>query len=131
MCCLLLMGHTNVMESNESQISSWLEAFAALEQHETITAILTFPGVNIMSITMPINLGSVVSLWRYPVKSMMGEELNSTDVTELGLLGDRAYALVDSSDGKTATAKNPRKRPFEKGVRSRPRLRESVGCCRV
>ena len=40
---------------------------------------------------------------------MMGEELNATDVTERGLLGDRAYALVDSSDGKVATAKNPRK----------------------
>jgi uncharacterized protein YcbX len=34
-------------------------------------------------------LGSVVSLWRYPVKSMMGEELNATEVTERGLLGDR------------------------------------------
>src|SRR5216683_1847530 len=56
-------------------------------------------------------LGSVVSLWRYPVKSMMGEELNATEVTERGLLGDRAYALVDSSDGKVATAKNPRKWP--------------------
>src|SRR3979409_1207239 len=56
-------------------------------------------------------LGSVVSLWRYPVKSMMGEELNATEVTERGLLGDRAYALVDSSDGKGATAKNPRKWP--------------------
>ena len=54
---------------------------------------------------------SVVSLWRYPVKSMMGEELNATEVTERGLLGDRAYALVDSSDGKVATAKNPRKWP--------------------
>jgi len=58
-----------------------------------------------------IEPGSVVSLWRYPVKSMMGEELNATDVTERGLLGDRAYALVDSSDGKAATAKNPRKWP--------------------
>src|SRR6266436_6627065 len=56
-------------------------------------------------------LGSVVSLWRYPVKSMMGEELNATEVTERGLLGDRAYALVDSADGKVATAKNPRKWP--------------------
>src|SRR5919202_2594851 len=56
-------------------------------------------------------LGSVVSLWRYPVKSMMGEELNATEVTERGLLGDRAYALVDSADEKAATAKNPRKWP--------------------
>jgi uncharacterized protein YcbX len=42
---------------------------------------------------------------------MMGEELNATEITERGLLGDRAYALVDSSDGKVATAKNPRKWP--------------------
>jgi uncharacterized protein YcbX len=57
------------------------------------------------------NLGSVVSLWRYPVKSMMGEELNATEVAKTGLLGDRAYALVDISDAKVASAKNPRKWP--------------------
>jgi uncharacterized protein YcbX len=56
-------------------------------------------------------LGAVVSLWRYPVKSMVGEELNAADVTERGLRGDRAYALVDCADGKVATAKNPRKWP--------------------
>ena len=61
--------------------------------------------------TTQIGLGSVVSLWRYPVKSMMGEELNAAEVTERGLLGDRAYALVDSTDGKVASAKNPRKWP--------------------
>jgi uncharacterized protein YcbX len=64
-----------------------------------------------MSDTVPIELGSVISLWRYPVKSMMGEELEVTDVTEWGLLGDRAYAVVDRTDGKVATAKNPRKWP--------------------
>ena len=64
-----------------------------------------------MSDAGPIELGAVASLWRYPVKSMMGEELNATEVTERGLLGDRAYALVDSADGKAATAKNPRKWP--------------------
>jgi uncharacterized protein YcbX len=56
-------------------------------------------------------VGSVVSLWRYPIKSMMGEELNATRVSERGLGGDRAYALVDRSDGKVASAKNPRKWP--------------------
>jgi MOSC domain-containing protein len=64
-----------------------------------------------MSHTTQTKVGSVVSLWQYPVKSMMGEELNATEVTERGLLGDRAYTLVDSSDGKVATAKNPRKWP--------------------
>jgi uncharacterized protein YcbX len=55
--------------------------------------------------------GSVVALQRYPVKSMMGEELNVVEVNEVGLLCDRAYAIVDSSDGKVASAKNPRKWP--------------------
>jgi uncharacterized protein len=53
--------------------------------------------------------GSLAAVWRYPVKSMMGEELNAAEVATGGVLGDRAYALVDSSDGKVATAKNPRK----------------------
>ena len=56
-------------------------------------------------------VGVVVSLWRYPVKSMMGEELNTAQVLDDGLLGDRVYALLDRSDGKVATAKNPRKWP--------------------
>jgi len=64
-----------------------------------------------MSGATQTELGAVVSLWRYPVKSMMGEELNATEVSERGLLGDRAYALIDSADGKAATAKNPRKWP--------------------
>jgi uncharacterized protein len=54
-------------------------------------------------------VGSVAGLWRYPVKSMMGDELNAAEVTELGLLGNLAYAVVDSADGKVASAKNPRK----------------------
>jgi len=54
-------------------------------------------------------IGSVVSLWRYPVKSMLGEELYATEVTERGLLGDRAYALIDPATGKVVSAKNPRK----------------------
>ena len=62
--------------------------------------------------------GSVASLWRYPVKSMLGEELTRAEVTERGLLGDRAYALVDSADGKAATAKNPRKWPTLFGFRA-------------
>ncbi len=59
--------------------------------------------------TTRVELGSVVSLWRYPVKSMMGEELNAAGLTERGLLGDRAYALVDPSNGKVVSAKNPKK----------------------
>ena len=49
--------------------------------------------------------GSVIALKRYPVKSMMGEELNAVEVNEVGLACDRAYAIVDSSDGKVASAR--------------------------
>ncbi len=55
--------------------------------------------------------GTIASLWRYPVKSMQGEEINASFVTERGLFGDRAYALMDAEDGKTVTAKNPKKWP--------------------
>jgi MOSC domain-containing protein len=61
--------------------------------------------------TTGVGLGSVVALWRYPVKSMMGEELNATHITERGVLGDRAFAVVDRSNGKVVSAKNPRKWP--------------------
>jgi len=57
----------------------------------------------------PVQVGSVSALWRYPVKSMMGEELNASEVTEVGLLGDRQFAVVDRATGKVGGAKNPRK----------------------
>jgi uncharacterized protein YcbX len=63
--------------------------------------------------------GSIVSLWRYPVKSMQGEELNATPLGEGGLLGDRAFALIDAETGKIASAKNPKKWPHLFDFRAR------------
>jgi hypothetical protein len=54
-----------------------------------------------------VQAGSVVALWRYPVKSMMGEELNSCEVTDRGLLGDRQFAVVDRSTGKVGGGEEP------------------------
>jgi uncharacterized protein YcbX len=56
-------------------------------------------------------VGSVASLHRYPVKSMMGEELNATMIGSRGLLGDRLFAISDTATGKIASAKNPSKWP--------------------
>ena len=64
-----------------------------------------------MSDAIQTEIGAVLSLWRYPVKSMMGEEVHTTQVRDHGLLGDRAYALLDRAEGKVASAKNPRKWP--------------------
>jgi hypothetical protein len=40
---------------------------------------------------------------------MMGEELNSSQLTDRGLLGDRQFAVMDRATGKAGGAKNPRK----------------------
>ncbi len=49
--------------------------------------------------------GRVVELWRYPVKSMLGERIDAVEVTEHGLIGDRAFALIDDQTGKVCSAK--------------------------
>ena len=50
-----------------------------------------------------------MELRRYPVKSMLGEKVDRIEVTERGLAGDRAYALLDVETGKVASAKLPRR----------------------
>nr|QIY68246.1 MOSC domain-containing protein [Streptomyces sp. RLB1-33] len=56
----------------------------------------------------PDKLGTVGRLIRYPVKSMLGEDLLAVDVTERGLAHDRRFALTDRDTGKVASAKHPR-----------------------
>ena len=48
-------------------------------------------------------LGSVVSLWRFPVKSMKGEQIKQGEFTDRGLVGERAYALWYREPCKLAT----------------------------
>ena len=60
---------------------------------------------------MKTEMGNVASLWRYPVKSMQGEELSEGEITQHGLLGDRTYALIDVAEGNAVSAKNPVKWP--------------------
>lgn len=52
--------------------------------------------------------GTVAVLRRYPVKSMLGEDLPACEVTRSGLSGDRVLGLVQRQTGKVASAKNPR-----------------------
>jgi uncharacterized protein YcbX len=54
-------------------------------------------------------VGHVQALWRYPVKSMLGERLPRLEVGPAGVLGDRGYALWDSAARRVASAKNPRR----------------------
>jgi uncharacterized protein YcbX len=47
----------------------------------------------------------VLELWRYPVKSLHGEQLDSAEVTPDGLEGDRRYAIYDLETGFGLTAR--------------------------
>lgn len=56
--------------------------------------------------TTTAEVGSVVGLWRFPVKSMGGEQLDEASLTTHGLVGDRAFALIDTDTGKVVSAKS-------------------------
>jgi len=67
------------------------------------------------------NIGTVDSLWRYPVKSMRGEELDKAFVGFSGIYGDRIFAFRSSASPKGfpyLTAREQRKL-----LRYRPRFR--------
>ena len=54
--------------------------------------------------------GSLIQLWRYPVKSMAGEAIAVAQVDPgRGIAGDRAFAVIDLETGAVASAKHPRK----------------------
>src|ERR1700722_10391452 len=61
---------------------------------------------------------------------MLGEEIEATLVTERGLLGDRAYALMDRETGRIVSSKNPRRWPtlfkFKAALMDLPDMRERV-----
>ena len=47
----------------------------------------------------------VNSIWSYPVKSMIGEPLDRAEVSMLGIVGDRQFALRDHARGGISGAK--------------------------
>lgn len=51
-----------------------------------------------------MDLGRLVELWRFPVKSMMGERLSAGEVDGRGLVGDREWAVYDE-EGRLASGK--------------------------
>jgi uncharacterized protein YcbX len=51
-------------------------------------------------------VGVVDELWRFPVKSMGGEKLEKAPVSDHGVLGDRAAALLDLETNELVSASN-------------------------
>ena len=56
-------------------------------------------------------VGFVSELWRFPVKSLRGERLDTAELTGTGLVGDRAWAIVDAATGKPVSAKRANEFP--------------------
>ena len=48
---------------------------------------------------------SILNIYRYPVKSMMGEALSEADIGEAGITGDRGWAVRDEKRGGIRGAK--------------------------
>lgn len=57
---------------------------------------------------MTYTIGTVERIWRYPIKSTGGEQLQQADVDSRGLVGDRLFAVRDSK-GKFGSGKNTRR----------------------
>ena len=56
-----------------------------------------------------VPVGRVAELWRYPVKSTLGERLEAVDVNGAGFSGDRGFGIVDTATGLVASAKRPQR----------------------
>ena len=50
----------------------------------------------------------IQALWRYPIKSLLGESLDRVDIDNRGVVGDRFYAITDEQ-GKFGSGKDTRR----------------------
>lgn len=75
---------------------------------------VAFRGLNIRSDTQrtgvggygdQMSIGNVAALWRYPVKSLGGEQVDRVEIGPRGLHGDRLWAVRDLERDVTATAR--------------------------
>jgi uncharacterized protein len=59
----------------------------------------------ICGIVLVMQIGTIKEIWRYPVKSMAGERLQTCRVDPLGIPGDRGWALRDETKGEITNGK--------------------------
>jgi uncharacterized protein YcbX len=55
-------------------------------------------------------VGRIAELWRYPVQSMQGERLDSLEIAGHGVVGDRAYGIVDPDAGMVVSSAQGRRK---------------------
>jgi len=81
------------------------------------------------------SVGTVSELWRFPVKSMGGERIDEAELGGGSVLGDRAYALIETDTGKVVSAKNVKGFPdlldCHASFVERPRLGERMPALQI
>ena len=55
-----------------------------------------------------MDIGTISELWRYPVKSMGGERVDTATLRSGGIANDRGWAVRETETGKVGSAKSPR-----------------------
>jgi hypothetical protein len=55
-------------------------------------------------------VGTVAEIWRYPVQSMRGERIDAAEVAHRGVVGDRAYGIVDRDLGVVVSSSQGRRK---------------------
>ena len=80
----------------ESRIFERFSRFKAVWQEINLPSIFSRQRVKNKIMTV----GKVLEIWRYPVKSMGGEKMGACDVSSVGIVGDRGWALRDEESGE-------------------------------
>ncbi len=71
-------------------------------------------------------VGTVKALWRYPVKSMVGESCDSVAIENFGVLGDRLWTVRDETIGEISVVrKNPKLLQCSARYESAPNIDET------
>jgi len=53
-----------------------------------------------------MNVGRIAELWRYPVKSMGGQKIQQAFFDSYGMIGDRAWATINTETGDVGWGKS-------------------------
>lgn len=54
-------------------------------------------------------VGAIQAIWRYPVSSLAGEQLEQADLDLSGVVGDRMWGLADQVTGEPASPESAKR----------------------
>jgi uncharacterized protein YcbX len=79
--------------------------FRSTEDDVILTGTTIFLGGTVSDREIQTPAARVAQLWRYPVKSLLGERLSSMRVVDDGVEGDRSWGIQDRVDGRILTGR--------------------------